>query len=64
MKKTLLILSTFALGACTHVELAPKMVMPTPPEILMRAPQQLSTINNPGKPAEPQAENTNTPKAQ
>ena len=45
MKKTLILIAMFSLSACTRTELAPKMVMPAPPEILMRAPKPLTTIN-------------------
>ena len=45
--KTLFLVSTICLTAgCTRTMLVPLPVMPTPPELLMRPPQELKTIRS------------------
>lgn len=46
MKKIILLTPLFLLAACgPKIKLVPTAYMPTPPEILMKAPKDLNTIN-------------------
>ena len=53
--KKLILLSLLGLTACTKEVYVPQPYMPTPPEILMRAPKDLNTI----KQTEPIEEESN-----
>lgn len=45
MKKIILVAPLFLLAACgPKIKLVPTAYMPTPPEILMKAPKDLNTI--------------------
>jgi hypothetical protein len=47
MKKLIAILSLVLLSACAgKTHLVPQPYMPSPPEILMKAPKELNTIKN------------------
>jgi uncharacterized lipoprotein YajG len=44
MKYFVIILSLLLLSGCGKTRLVPQAYMPTPPEILMKAPRELNTI--------------------
>jgi hypothetical protein len=44
MKRLIIILPLLLLAGCAKTRLVPQAYMPTPPEVLMKAPRELNTI--------------------
>lgn len=60
MKQTAIFFIFLFASGCTFMTPAPKVLYPTPPEVLMKPPQELETIK-PSKPLSPTTQPVSKP---